>query len=616
MRLTRAAVSELFVEKGGLLGVAVFALYAWLAPTYPLGGDNGEFATLGAIGGVAHPSGYPLYVLWLRAWSWLPTTPAHAAALATALLGAAQVVMLHAAARAWGARAAAATLAAALYAASPIPMLLHSQAEVFAMNGLVAATILWLAAPAGPARGTWRAVLLGLVAGLGLANHLTCSLLAPIGIAGLVVGIRECAGARRRVATAGLAAAAFLVGLVPYAYLFVAPTGGLSWGEVDTLGDLAHHALRGDYGTGSLSAHGAEIAASVNLAPLAEHLARAYWGVFLAAGVAALVIRSVRGPARVRWICLFASILLAGPILISQFDQHPVGVWAWMTERFHHLPLALLVVPVAVGIELALAWIARRAPAVSERFGQTAEPPGHSYGGSGSTVAGRVAGRARLATLAAVLVVPLVAAPSLDHVRRGHSPATDRGAKNLLRSLPPNAVVIASGDDLYFCIGYAQLVDGVRPDVRHIALELMTLPWYRRQSSAELGFDVLVPGPGYASVKLAEAALAHGHALFVDTTQKYILEAFPSYPHGTVIRVLPRGAPVPDIDEVRAINRAIVDGYDLAYPRPHAEDGWSAVVHRRYAKPWGTLSIGFDKLGRLDDAAEAAAIANELGPLP
>ena len=57
---------------------------------------------LGARGGVAHPSGYPLYVMYLRAMAWLPGTPAHAAALATALLGAAQIGVLHAACRAWG----------------------------------------------------------------------------------------------------------------------------------------------------------------------------------------------------------------------------------------------------------------------------------------------------------------------------------------------------------------------------------------------------------------------------------------------------------------------------------------------------------------------------------
>ncbi|HEX7840175.1 MAG TPA: DUF2723 domain-containing protein, partial [Kofleriaceae bacterium] len=79
--------------------IALCALIAYIAFASPhvVDGDNAEFATLGAIGGRAHPSGYPLYVLWLRMWSWLPGTPAHAAAIATALLGALAIAVLHAA---------------------------------------------------------------------------------------------------------------------------------------------------------------------------------------------------------------------------------------------------------------------------------------------------------------------------------------------------------------------------------------------------------------------------------------------------------------------------------------------------------------------------------------
>jgi len=586
----RRRFATFMLDRGGLLALAAFALYAWLAPAYPLGGDNGEFATLGSIGGIPHPSGYPLYMLWLRAWSWLPGTPAHAAALATAVIGGIQVVVLHAACRGWGARPAAATIAVAVYAASPIAVLLHSQAEVFALNGLVAATVLLLAAPAGPARGMRRAGLLGLVAGLGLANHLTCVLLAPVGLAGVVLALRELE--RGRLRAVGLVLGGLVVGLTPYLYLFVAPSGGLSWGRVDTLGDLLHHALRADYGTGSLSAHGARIPLSINLTPLAGHVVRAYWGVLLAGGVIALVWRIARGPSRVMWACLAATIVLAGPVFIAQFDQPPVGVWAWMTERFHLLPLVLLAVPVAVGVELGLGWIATRWPAIERR----------------------AADRARAIAVLVVLALPAAAAPSLDHARRAHSPAVDRAARNLLRSLPDGAVVIAGGDDLYFCIGYAQLVDGLRPDVLHIALDIMTLPWYQERTSSQLGFSVLIPGDGYASVKLAEAVLAHGRPLFVDPAQRYILAALPSYPYGSVIRVLPRGSPLPPIDEVRAINQRLVEGFDLAYPRPHQQDGWAAIVHRRYARPWGTLAHAYTQAGRPEDAAEAMAMAMALGP--
>lgn len=99
------------IDRGGLLALAALIAYLAFASPHIVDGDNAEFSMLGAIGGRAHPSGYPLYVLWLRLWSWLPgTTAAHTAGLATAILGALAVGVLHAACRAWGARPAAATI--------------------------------------------------------------------------------------------------------------------------------------------------------------------------------------------------------------------------------------------------------------------------------------------------------------------------------------------------------------------------------------------------------------------------------------------------------------------------------------------------------------------------
>ena len=88
-------------ERGVALGFLVLAVYVWLAPRHVVDGDNAELATLGSLGGVPHPTGYPLYMIWLRLMQWLPgSNPAHTAALATAILGAGSVVVLHAACRA------------------------------------------------------------------------------------------------------------------------------------------------------------------------------------------------------------------------------------------------------------------------------------------------------------------------------------------------------------------------------------------------------------------------------------------------------------------------------------------------------------------------------------
>ncbi|MFB6263674.1 MAG: protein O-mannosyl-transferase family [Bradymonadaceae bacterium] len=168
-----------------LLAVAFAALYGFSAAPHPLGGDAALFATIFADGGYAHPPGYPLYSLYLMATSWLPAaSPAHGASIATSFLGVGAVVLLHDAARRWGLSRFAAAVAAVSFGIASGVWRYQTQPEVFALNHLIAASILVFAAPDAPAGGVRRAGALGLLAGLGLANHHTIVLVAPVGIYG------------------------------------------------------------------------------------------------------------------------------------------------------------------------------------------------------------------------------------------------------------------------------------------------------------------------------------------------------------------------------------------------------------------------------------------------
>ncbi|HEX7843826.1 MAG TPA: DUF2723 domain-containing protein, partial [Kofleriaceae bacterium] len=273
--MARLAPRVLLVDRGGLVALAALIAYVWLAPTWIVDPDSAEFATLGAAGGVAHPTGYPAYLLWLRATSWLPgATAAHTAAIATAILAAIQLVVLHAACRAWGARPTAATFAVAIYAAGPLVMRYSSQAEVFALNQLVVATVLYLAARGGPLRGGLRIAALGLAAGVGIADHLTCVLVAPVGIVGAIRGVRE---ARRAAAAAAGGVAALAIGLLPYAYLFLTRENAVSWNTFHDLGELIDHVLRRAYGgPGAFSPAAGQLHIAANLAACAATVGRGW----------------------------------------------------------------------------------------------------------------------------------------------------------------------------------------------------------------------------------------------------------------------------------------------------------------------------------------------------
>ena len=595
--LSRRRLAQFALDRGGLITLVVFALYVWVAPTTIVYGDNAEFSGLGAVGGVAHPSGYPLYVLWLRAWSWLPgSSPAHTAALATAILTAIQVFALHAACRAWGARPLAATLAVGLFAAGPIVLRIQSEAEVFALNNLIASLVLWLAAEAGPLRGRRRVLALGLVAGLGMSNHLTCVLVAPIGFLGLWRGVVE--DGRSRLASVALVIGALFIGLLPYAYLLIAPDTAISWRPIEGLGGILHHVLRQDYGgPAQFSPKDTEVLAAENLAALAAATGRAYLWLPTVLGLGALGYFAIRGDrveTRIAWGLVALSWLLAGPLLVSRFNIRPSLTALYVVQRFHLLSLLLLAIPIAVGADRAIERAAKR---VRIPFGALGV---HAI----LTVVGFVA----------------IAAPSLPYVARMHSLGIQAGLENLLRTLPPNAIVIGSSDAFAFGVVYLQVARGERPDVATISPGRLPFSSYRQRLHERTSIRIIVPPvspgtmPRISTVRLAELALATGRPVFIDPFQAAIAEELPTYPFGLLFRVLPRGTNPPSIREVFEINKELYARYQFGYAFPSADDQLAADFHKMYARPWRMIAKGLETIDRPEELAFARAMIAELEP--
>lgn len=591
-RVRRALATAMF-DRGGLVTLAVLVAYVALARPYFVDGDNAEFATLGTIGGVAHPSGYPLYLLWLRATSWLPgATAAHTTAISTAILGAALVGVLHAACRAWGARPLAATAAVAMFAASPVVLRMHTEAEVFAMNGLIVATILWLAAARGPLRGAWRAVALAALAGLGLCDHSTCVLVAPLGVLGAIRGVRETRASAPRVIA--LALGAFALALSPYAYLAITRSNAMSWGRIDSLHAVVDHFLRVDYGgPGAFASRGNTVPITANLVALVRTLGRTWLWAPLALGLVTLGWRVARPrdgiEPRWGWAMLAASFVLAGPVLVARFNVPPVELGVYIVSRFHLLPALLLAIPVAVGLDAAGARITTRVPA------------------------GLAGSRATLSSLATLGFGALVAV-ALPWLAVVHSPAVEDAAENVLSTLPEHAVVMTASDIIYCGASYLQLVRGERPDVWMIDWAMVPLDWYRERMAAH-GVTI-GKGGGPASIRVARAILASGRPLLVDRWEANILETFPSYPYGILIRVLPERTRPPSVDEVFDMNKAAFEKFVLRATPPGPHDEFATAYYVEYAATWNLIGRALEAKGEHEKAAFALALVEQLTPRP
>ena len=598
--------------------VPVAVLYATTASPYVLGEDNGEFCALYAAGGVAHPSGYPLYTLLLRTFSWLPVaTPARGAALVTAGIGLAAVAAAYAACRAWGAGWAASATACILYATAPLAWDLSTKAEVFALNAALALTIVLVAAPFGPFRGPSRAGLLGLTVGLGMSNHHSIVLLAPLIGWGALEAARESSRAARtspqpartspqptwtspprmssepaRTSPSTGRAAVLLfvgciVGLLPYGSLPIAArSAGWVWGDVTTAGGLLAHVLRRDFGTTQLAVRNAHPSIAANLGALGRTLLVDLRGVGCVVGLGVLALGVARAVRRTpddrRWravAALATSFVLAGPgfAALMNVELSPEGTA--IVRRFHLLPMLLLVVPIALGADALIR-------------------------------------RARAPLQAAVAATTLMAGSllGLGAVSAGHGPMLESYLVDTLRTAPRNAVLLGSGDARVFGALYEQLGRGLRRDVVFVSPILLHYDWYRRRVGAALSLSLPPPTHGSVdTVTLATQILGTGRRLFLtDVFGNAILERFTTYPIGTLIEVLPRGAPLPSPGALERQNLDLFATYHVDRAALDVERPWSRGVRDAYARPWRALADAFASLGDRDAAARNAERATTL----
>ena len=263
------------------LFAVVLAVYVRTAyPTVP-GGDAGELIFTSCSLGVAHPPGYPLFILLGHLfYRFIPYgTPGFRVNCLSCLCGATATLLLFLFCQRWyascGYRGSCgwALLVAGSWALSPLLWQYHVQAEVFALNNLLVACQFLLAqlhyetceahahacthahAPSVRKERARTAARLGaLVVGLGFSNqHAIVFYSLPI----VLLVILNDMGSHRNVADPTFflqLVACGLVGLSPYLHMPLAASRSDisvlgSWGDQRTVEGLLKHMLRREYGT-------------------------------------------------------------------------------------------------------------------------------------------------------------------------------------------------------------------------------------------------------------------------------------------------------------------------------------------------------------------------------
>ncbi|HTO11605.1 MAG TPA: DUF2723 domain-containing protein [Candidatus Binatia bacterium] len=581
---TRAAV--IGAAAAGVVPLAFYLLT--LSPTVN-GGDSGEFITVAWVLGVAHPSGYPLHTLLATVMTLLPLgSVAWRVALLSALCDAGAAVLLFRAVVLLGGDLAAGLLAAGLFAFAPLIWPYAITAEVFALNNLFAAGLLYWSARAlreaadGPGAPLRTLYLAAFWMGLGLSNHHTLVFYAvPFGLLLMALTGRRLLRARTSAALAGCAAAGFL----PYLYL---PLAGLrpaavTWGDPATVSGFLTHFFRREYGTFRLAEETIGSAGSLGarLALFLQAAARATFYAAIPLGLAALAALRRAGPGRrfvAFWLAALTFYVVVFCALANVRLDDPLHVF--MQERFWQQGFVVLAALCGVGLA---------------EIGRAVGPAVWTW--TGWPLA--------LALPAALVVVHLPAMRA-----HGNTLVRDYG-EAILRSVPAGGVLLVSGDDLIGSVRYLQQVEGLRPDVRVLPTGLVPLPWFPRLAARTMP-DLVLPRGAFTFRQFLDANLSRRPVVVANRMPwlRTLEEAYTLWPRGLVEQVLPRGQE-PELAPWARDNEESFARFDPArtdaFPAWTWERGLGTIYWKEYER-FGTSLVRLAARRHDDTAAQETTV--------
>ncbi|MFH1279093.1 MAG: DUF2723 domain-containing protein [Candidatus Eisenbacteria bacterium] len=413
-----------------LLFLAFAGLYgATRCPGVHLG-DSGELTAAAIRLDIAHPPGYPLYTLIARLFAASsPGSPASAVNLLSSLAGAAAVALFYLLARRHGGSGPA-LAASLLLGLSPLLWAEAVAAEVYTLHlalFLAALLLLTRAAGGGSPAGA------GYAGGLAVAAHpLGAGLLPLLAIAPLARRERGRGPGREILAALLLALATATIFL--YLPIRSASNPPVDWGNPEGLRAFFAHVLRSQYeGTPrpdfSLGLALRRIDAGYRML-LGGSLPLPFLPL-VPLGLLAMVVRTPR-----RALIPAAGFLLYGPLLLGLLP-FPLAPDRVEENQVFLLPLLVfLLLFFTVAAETVAAALPSRM-------------------------------RGRSVWIAALLAVIVLRFPgALEANRYDRESLPEAYAREMLRSLPEGATLVAAGDDLLFPLLYLRAAENLRPDVR------------------------------------------------------------------------------------------------------------------------------------------------------
>jgi hypothetical protein len=429
-RLLRSAGALDFRVCAALAGLAAFVVYLrTLAPTV-MWYDMGELTTASYVLGIAHNTGYPLYILLGKLFTLFPIGDvAYRVNLMSAVFTSLTVSFIFLIIVELTRSRAAALIGALTVAFSSTLWANANWADSYSLNAFSTTLVTWLLLRWRTTGQVWYVRLAVLAFGLSIGNHRLIVVLAP----GILLFL--CAARRRLSIGHGLQLALlFLLGLSVYLYLPIrgSQEPALSWAQPANLSTYWRMFLTGDSGAEFWNFAFLDRLDILAVFPLHEVTA---FGLILAAiGLASALKRDRLFAAYSLLLCVSIGLLVLTYMIHNVFNYFipaylMVGVW------------------IGYGVDAILSLVTRRASLGAFRL--SVVRPGLRWS---------------LAALVMASLPLMLFARSLPVVDRNHDYSAYDFARTTLERVEPNSTIVTdswTASPLW----YVQLVEGYRRDV-------------------------------------------------------------------------------------------------------------------------------------------------------
>lgn len=425
-----------------LIFICVGTLYVHNLSQSVYGGDVGDLISAASLGGVAHPPGYPLFTLigfLLTRFTLSFLTQAFLVGLISAISGTLGIVAMFYIALTLTKSKLISLLSALALSFSFLYWFYAEIAEVFALNAFFALILFLLALLYRQTKKKGLLLLFFFSLGLSFCNHQTIIFIVPSLL--LLIGKNTFLLFKKQRKYIWLSILIFLLGLAPLVYIPIAASFHpvVNWDNVHDLSSFLHLLLRKDYGTFQAGTF-AQVSLWQRFVILQVYLSYLLMQMTIPVAVGSIIGFFVLFKKdQLLFYSLLIAFLLSGPLFVVYAGFPLIGsFYMGVYERFFLLSSVILFIPFGIGIQWIATWLSLFLKNKTLK---------HLF-------------------VAVFFLIPLLLfAYNFQKTDLSSVHVGDNLAYDTLSPLPPNSVLVFSGDTIVFNTWYIHYVRKFRPDI-------------------------------------------------------------------------------------------------------------------------------------------------------